>query len=1712
MNTMSLDVFVGVLLRTYCARLFAFTLLIAMVGCGEGKGVAATDVNGTGSSTIKDPQLGDGIGGASDTAAGTDAEPAGTDAQLAEAGGSDADASDPPDFWTDDTLAPDVQGTDATADSTPKPDVNVGCKMAADCNDNNVCTDDKCDPVIGCVRTNNTQVCDDGDACTTGEICASGVCAGIWATDCSDGNPCTAKGCDPKTGCFALNVGGKACDDGQACSSTDVCAHGVCIGIAPECKDSNPCTDDTCTDAAGCVFLANAVTCDDGSACTVGDSCKDGACTAGIGELCDDGNPCTSDLCNTGAGCSHVAIAGSCDDGNACTSGDACANGQCGGTAVVCNDANPCTSDGCSKASGCWTEPLADGCSDGNACTMNDTCVAGTCQPGPIGNCDDGNTCTADSCDAQIGCVHAETVVSCDDSSACTTGDSCVGALCKAGSVVDCGDNNPCTNDACDAQHGCQHTNVDGGSCDDGKACSTNDTCAHGVCLGVVLSCDDNNPCTDNSCDNQGGCVFLANDVTCDDGNACTTGEACHNHACGAGAVVQCDDKNPCTQEVCDPKSGCKGVVLNGSACEDGDACTIGDTCVSGQCASNLLSCEDNNPCTLDSCDKAAGCIHTALTSGCDDGDACTANDTCLAGICSGTPAAPCDDGNACTNDVCDKTIGCVFTPNSNPCSDGDVCTSNDLCVNGTCVSGAALACNDQNPCTKDSCQALTGCVFRNDDGKACDDGQTCSVNDTCSGGLCSGFAPNCGDDNGCTNDSCADGVGCVHLANTAACDDGNACTTADTCSNKGCVGGAAPNCNDSNFCTSDACDNTMGCVHQNKAVACDDGDACTTGDTCSGGACVPSGVAGCDDGNPCTIDGCTPLGGCTHSDALPATACDDANACTVGDTCLGQTCVGAIRTCDDGDPCTADGCDPASGCTTPAGNDGASCTDTNACTAEDACANGVCKGSPVVCNDGNPCTDDACDVALGCVAPFNTASCDDGVACTHTDTCVDGNCRGAPTNGDCDDSNPCTVDTCNALTGCVSAAGDDGAVCSDGNACTNSDACLGGQCLAGSPTACLDVACNTVACDPESGLCVYTPFANHTPCEDGNACTLADACQTGACVAGTPAVCVGKACNTVTCNPLTGACDYVAIADDVTCDDANACTNGDRCTGGTCQSGSPTSCEDRMCNTVACNTTTGACDYTPVADTTGCDDGNACTTVDTCAQGACVGGTPVICAALDQCHDPGLCDTGTGACSNPEKEDGVSCTDDDACTQIDICFSGMCAGVAPVICEAIDECHTAGVCDPGNGLCSQPNAADGLACSDENACTQIDTCIAGACIGSSSVACAALDQCHAIGTCDTTTGTCSQPPVPNATTCNDGDACTLSDVCTNGACGGTAADCGDTLACTTDACNPATGCTHTPVDAACTDGIACTTDTCVLGIGCVHVGHDSACDDLTACTSDACENGVGCIHTPNNNACADGNVCTTDLCTSGAGCSNPAGNNGGACTDGGICTSTNSMCNGGLCTLVPACNDNNACTTDACNPTTGACTHVGGLCGTGGTCVADSDCSSGSCNPTSHTCNAPVTCGAWNVAAQQGSPSVGSVSGCSWAGGTNSNLIEGLFPENVYGSVNSVVATTSSSTGNTIKVGQTLTITSLSVKIAPSWSTSTALTFTVRVNNVDSGTAKCTVAAGATTCSAANLSQAVLANQTLNLHIVQAQGQWFNSATATWSVGYKIP
>ncbi|MCZ7684346.1 MAG: hypothetical protein M5U28_38455 [Sandaracinaceae bacterium] len=163
---------------------------------------------------------------------------------------------------------------------------------------------------------------------------------------------------------------------------------------------------------------------------------------------CDDGVPCTIDVCVGGA-CLSAPDASLCaPDAHACTIEVCDASLGCVPRLehALCDDAVGCTVDRCDVTLGCVREP-ADAA------------------------CDDGVACTVDRCDALLGCASVPDDAACDDGVACTV-DHCDGALGCA-SVPDdaaCDDGIGCTIDACDPIAGCA-SSITSASCPYGERC-----------------------------------------------------------------------------------------------------------------------------------------------------------------------------------------------------------------------------------------------------------------------------------------------------------------------------------------------------------------------------------------------------------------------------------------------------------------------------------------------------------------------------------------------------------------------------------------------------------------------------------------------------------------------------------------------------------------------------------------------------------------------------------------------------------------------------------------------------------------------------------------------------------------------------------------------------------------------------------------------------------------------------------------------------------------------------------------------------------------------------------------------------------------------------------------------------------------------------------------------------------------------------------------
>jgi len=71
------------------------------------------------------------------------------------------------------------------------------------CGDGNACTDDICNPDLGCQNPGNSDACDDGDLCSDGDVCSASVCAPGPLLDCTPAEPCQIGYCDALLGCVS---------------------------------------------------------------------------------------------------------------------------------------------------------------------------------------------------------------------------------------------------------------------------------------------------------------------------------------------------------------------------------------------------------------------------------------------------------------------------------------------------------------------------------------------------------------------------------------------------------------------------------------------------------------------------------------------------------------------------------------------------------------------------------------------------------------------------------------------------------------------------------------------------------------------------------------------------------------------------------------------------------------------------------------------------------------------------------------------------------------------------------------------------------------------------------------------------------------------------------------------------------------------------------------------------------------------------------------------------------------------------------------------------------------------------------------------------------------------------------------------------------------------------------------------------------------------
>jgi hypothetical protein len=328
------------------------------------------------------------------------------------------------------------------------------------------------------------------------------------------------------------------------------------------------------------------------------------------------------------------------------------------------------------------------------------------------------------------------------------------------------------------------------------------------------------------------------------------------------------------------------------------------------------------------------------------------------------------------------------------------------------------------------------------------------------------------------------------------------------------------------------------------------------------------------------------------------------------------------------------------------------------AATCVDECAAGetrcVGPGAVQVCgnSDNDPCRDWGqpltCEGGEVCASGQCAATCSDECPALGATTCEGG---GVAT---CDDRN---FDGCREWGPVVACSG--GTSCSDGvcsTTCTD-------ECSASSCDGMTFRACGQFDLDACLDKSPGTSCVTQNPCVE-SACT-ATGCATAPKVCMNPpgSMCVGS--ETLRVYDQTGSCQSdgtcLYAQSDVACPNCPSC---DACASVTCT----TPPAPAACYQPVGTCTDGACSYA-YADGASCDDGNACTSTDTCASGVCAG-TPLACtmppapvclnaSVLRSFVGAGSC-TG-GLCSYPHV--------DTVCAGG--CQAGACASTCPTACAA---------------------------------------------------------------------------------------------------------------------------------------------------------------------------------------------------------------------------------------------------------------------------------------------------------------------------------------------------------------------------------------------------------------------------------------------------------
>ena len=405
-----------------------------------------------------------------------------------------------------------------------------------------LCGNGVCDPSEDCGRCSQDCGCFEGETCDPSSDRPRG-CAPDFDGDGfgDDTDPCPR---DPRNACKSCTV-----DDDctglchQNAHITFSCVEGVCTpGLERECIDEGL----VCEPSAGCARCGNMTEPDTAcrTAFEVTFICADDACRSDrdLDGIPDDEDPCPSDphnactaecpneVCEATEDCNTCPEDCGCDDGNPCTE-DLCFGGQCIPEERSCGSV--CELGVCDGVGACMVRGAG-----GDTCTCEGMCEKGfTCDAS--GRCATAE-CGDGKCQNECGQCPADcSILDCRGNGVCDTalGEDCILApkdcLCMLGFICDAsraGANEiGCNRITCGDEH-CDSPDEGSSSCCEDCGCPSTMTCD-------VESHSCRGGCGDGTCENATECVTCALDCGPDQ---------CVDGACEPGVGEDCRSSPDC--------------------------------------------------------------------------------------------------------------------------------------------------------------------------------------------------------------------------------------------------------------------------------------------------------------------------------------------------------------------------------------------------------------------------------------------------------------------------------------------------------------------------------------------------------------------------------------------------------------------------------------------------------------------------------------------------------------------------------------------------------------------------------------------------------------------------------------------------------------------------------------------------------------------------------------------------------------------------------------------------------------------------------------------------------------------------------------------------------------------------------------------------------------------------------------------------------------